>query len=149
TLADKFDRQYIQKIAKWADKFRKYIRYHSAFVEGMRTPKIDEKTDFWERYMNKYFMYEPKENEEKVINAKDRFFTELKEKIEKGILIANSKEDIKRIITANLKTAKNPTIIDSITEEFWEWWKEETSKDLYTRIHTLSSGADLDDALGG
>ncbi|MGC8588934.1 MAG: hypothetical protein ACP5LI_07930, partial [Hydrogenobaculum sp.] len=127
----------------------KYIRYHSAFVDGMRTPKIDENSDFWERYLNKYFTYAAMENEEKVINAKDRFFTELKEKIEKGSILANSKEDVKRIITANLKTAKNAVIVDNLAEEFWNWWKEETSKELYNRIHLLSSGTDLDTALTG
>ena len=148
TLADKFDRQYIQKIAKWADKFRKYIRYHSAFVEGMRTPKIDENSPFWKNYIKKYFTYATIENEERFVNAKDKFFNELKDKIDKGIFIVNSKEDIRKIIEANLKNA-NQTVVDSITDEFWEWWKEESSKDLYTRIHSLASSKELTDTLGG
>ncbi len=148
TLADKFDRQYIQKIAKWTDKFRRYIRYHSAFVEGMRTPKIDENSLFWKRYMDKYFSYAAIENEERIVNAKDRLFNELKDKIDKGVFIVNSKEDIRKIINSNLKNA-NSAILDSITEEFWGWWKEEASKDLYNRVHSLSSSDDLNDVLVG
>lgn len=148
-IKEKFDKERVEKYAKYPKFFPSLITHHPSFVMKVRFPAI--KGARWIAYEAKYDKYKWDDEEGNTKEStKITFFKELEKVIEKDLTMISSsreREDLiyKLIYNTLIKKTKNESTAQQISEsfknQFIKWQEEKFTSDLARNLSgsTLSS----------
>ena len=143
-IAEKFDRERLEKYAKNPNTFERKIKHHPTFVEMIKTPKWSE--SFHMRYLLKYEKYKISEakDEEKKMDVETQLFTSLDKLSKQRMVEIKTKSDAKALIQNALegKMSKNSadTMSNLLADRYVAWKEKQAIGILSNQLQSALSG---------
>jgi len=140
-MKEKFNKEKLEKYARYPKFFTKLIRHHSGFIAKVRFPKIKTTSPFWQRYLAKYEKYKiTDEGEDAKAKTKEVFFVQVNKLIDKGVVTVETKADVSRLMFQLVKKktkqsdASARIMSNTLADEYMNWKEESITNELTSEI---------------
>lgn len=142
---EKWDRERIERYAKYPNSFRNNIKFHPSFIMELKTPALKGKR--WENYLKKYDKYkeiiETLDENEKRPSKTEAIYKKIDEFINRGVVKVESKGDVANLIksmlskTGNLNDNSISALSNELANGYQEWKAEAISENLVGKLNKL------------